>query len=296
MRVVAVVLAGGMGTRLRPLTMDDAKPALPFARGSRIVDFVLSNLVNSGILSIYVLAQYKPWSLVEHIHSGWAPAVRRRGGFVEAVVPPAGECFVGTADAVYKNLHRLKRHRPELVAVFAADHVYRMDVAQMVAFHRRRRATITVAAARVPVVEASAFGVIVADADGRIREFQEKPHDPVPMTGDPSHAHASMGNYLFDADALYTLLEEASRRGETDFGAHILPRATQSRRAFAYDFAGNRVPGLRAHEEPNYWRDVGTVRAYQQALHDVGGPRPRFDLANPDWPLGPGGAIRGGRR
>ena len=287
-RILAMVLAGGAGTRLRPLTEEQAKPALPFAAGCRIVDFVLSNLVNSGICSIYVVAQYKPSSLVQHIAGTWAPAIRGPGRFVEVVLPETGagrEGFLGTADAVFKNLSLVKRNRPELVAVFAADHVYRMDVAQMAEFHQRSGAAVTVAAVPVPVENASSFGVIAAGRDGRIEHFAEKPNHPAPIANRPTHAYASMGNYLFDPDALSALLEEAHDRGETDFGRHILPRAVRSNRVFAYDFSSNRVPGLRPCEEPSYWRDVGTLAAYLQAREDVEGSEPRFDLANPYWPI-----------
>lgn len=287
-RILAMVLAGGVGTRLHPLTAEQAKPALPLAAGCRIVDFVLSNLVNSGICSIYVIAQYKPSSLVEHIGTTWIPAIRGPGRFVEIVRPDARagrEGFLGTADAIYKNLSLVKRHRPELVAVFAADHVYRMDVAQMAAFHRCSRAAVSVAAVPVPVEDASSFGVIAAGRDGRIEDFEEKPKRPAPIPTRPTHAYASMGNYLFDSDALSALLEEAHDRGETDFGYHVLPRAARTNRVFAYDFSSNHVPGLRPCEEPNYWRDVGTLAAYRQAREDVEGSEPRFDLANPYWPI-----------
>ena len=289
MKILALVMAGGEGSRLYPFTAEHAKPAIPFAGGYRIVDFVLSNLVNSGITSIYVLAQYKPQSLIEHIRTAWAPALRGPGRFVSVVLPEADSArgpFRGTADAVYKNLHLCARHTPDLVAVFAADHVYRMDVGQMVDAHVQSKADISVAAVPVPVERASPFGVIAAQADGRIRAFQEKPERPAPIPGRPSHAFASMGNYLFDPDVLATLLEQCAHRGETDFGRHILPRATPTHRVFAYDFAGNRVRGISPHEEPNYWRDVGTIEAYRAAQRDASGPRPKFSLVNERWPIG----------
>jgi len=294
-KILALVLAGGSGTRLHPLTAEHAKPAIPFAGGHRIVDFVLSNLVNSEIASIYVLAQYKPQSLIEHIRAAWAPALRGPGRFVNVVLPGVDVAhgpFLGTADAVHKNLHLCAHHAPDLVAVFAADHVYRMDVGQMIEAHVQSRADISVAAVPVRVELASHFGIIAAQTDGRIREFQEKPEHPVPIPERPSHAYASMGNYLFDPGVLGALLDEAARRGETDFGRHILPRATATHRVFAYDFAGNRVPGILPHEEPNYWRDVGTIQAYRAAQRDTSGPRPKFGLANKRWPIG--GNVRGG--
>jgi glucose-1-phosphate adenylyltransferase len=288
MNILALVLAGGEGSRLRPLTAEHAKPALPFANGYRIVDFVLSNLVNSGITSIYVLAQYKPQSLIEHIRAAWGPALRGPGRFVNVVLPGADSArgpFLGTADAVHKNLHLCARHAPDLVVVFAADHVYRMDVGQMVEAHVQSQAEVSVAAAPVPVEWASHFGIIATNADGRIREFQEKPKRPAPIAERPSHAYASMGNYVFDPGALATLLDEAARRGEIDFGRHILARASTTHRVFAYDYAGNRVPGILPHEEPNYWRDVGTIEAYWAAQRDASGPRPKFSLANEQWPI-----------
>lgn len=197
----------------------------------------------------------------------------RGPGRVVSVVLPEGDLargpFLGTADAVRKNLHLCARHAPDLVAVFAADHVYRMDVGQMVEAHVQSKADVSVAAVPVPVARASPFGIIAAQADGRICEFQEKPEHPAPIPARPSHAYASMGNYLFDPGVLAALLEQAARRGETDFGRHILP-----------------------HEEPHYWRDVGTVEAYRAARRDASGPRPKFSLANGRWPIG--GGLRAG--
>src|SRR3954451_17508680 len=175
MKIVALVLAGGEGTRLYPLTAEHAKPALPFASGYRIVDFVLSNLVNSGVSTIYVVAQYKPDSLVRHIQSAWAPSFEGGEGLIQVLLPRANAPFKGTADAVYQHLGLLRSHSPDVVAVFAADHVYRMDVRHMADFHRRRAAHVTVSALAVPIDKARGFGVLSAAADGRVREFREKP-------------------------------------------------------------------------------------------------------------------------
>jgi glucose-1-phosphate adenylyltransferase len=290
-KVLALILAGGNGARLHPLTAEHAKPALPFAAGYRIVDFVLSNLVNSGISSIYVLAQYKPRSLVEHISAVWAPW-RDGERFIEVLLPETnGEAgsFKGTADAVYQNLHLIERHRPDLVAVFAADHIYRMDVRQMVSFHQHNAAEVSIAAVPVPLEEGTEFGIIVTAQNGRVEEFQEKPERPVPIPDDPNRAYASMGNYLFNPRVLVALLEEASRRGDTDFGSHIMPRLPGRCGAFAYDFANNKIPGIRPHEERGYWRDVGTLDAYLAAQRDVLDPMPRFNLENPQWPIRGGG-------
>ncbi len=289
MKIVAFVLAGGCGSRLLPLTAEHAKPALKFVGGYRIIDFVLSNRVNSGISSIYVLAQYKPQSLVEHVRANWAPELRRLGGFVHVELSDpdsASRSFLGTADAVHKTLHLGARHAPDLLAIFAADHVYRMDVCQMTEAHVQRRADVSVATIPVPLPRANAFGIVKTQDDGRIHEFQEKPGHPWQMAARPGHACASMGNYLFDPVVLTTLLESAASRGETDFGRHILPRAAATHRVYAYDFSSNRVKGTLPHEEPNYWRDVGTIEAYRAAQQDALGPAQTFSLANEYWPIG----------
>jgi len=304
LRILAFVMAGGGGTRLMPLTAERSKPSVPFGGRYRIVDFALSNLINSGIHSIYLLVQYKSQSLIEHVRKAWVLSPMLANHFV-TVVPPQqlGEerdWFQGTADAVRQNLALLRMHQPDLVLVFGADHIYRMDVRQMVAFHREREAQVTVSALPVPVDQARAFGIIATDEDGRIRDFREKPEQPPPMPGRPTHAFASMGNYLFEADVLVEALEEASTRGETDFGRHVLPRLMNSHRLYAYDFSGNVVPGTKPHEEPAYWRDVGTIEAYFNAHQDVLGLEPRFDAFNPHWPIfssnyqGPVSRVLGG--
>jgi glucose-1-phosphate adenylyltransferase len=285
-KVLAMVLAGGEGSRLHPLTAERSKPAVPFGGHYRIVDFVLSNLVNSQVFSIYLLVQYKSQSLIEHIRRSWTLAPIFPEQFVTVVPPQMREgpdWFQGTADAVYQNLALIEQQRPDLVLVFGADHIYRMDVRQMVAFHRARSADVTVAALPVPRASASAFGVIEADAQGRIRRFLEKPEQPPAMPSDPARAYASMGNYLFGIDVLIDALKEANARGEHDFGKHVLPRMIGTHRVFAYDFGNNRVPGVRDYEEHAYWRDVGTIEAYFEAHQDLLGWEPRFNLFNPQW-------------
>jgi glucose-1-phosphate adenylyltransferase len=281
-------MAGGEGSRLYPLTAERSKPSVPFGARYRIVDFVLSNLINSGIHAIYLLVQYKSQSLIEHIRQSWVLSPVLPQQFV-TVVPPqmrwGREWFQGTADAVRQNLNLIEEHNPKLVAVFGADHIYRMDVRQMVRFHSERNADATVAALPVPVEKAGGFGIIATDPDGRIREFQEKPAQPAPMPGDPSRAFASMGNYLFGAEVLYAALEEAAKRGENDFGRHVLPRLMSTHSMFAYDFSTNQVPGTKDYEEPAYWRDVGTLESYFEATQDVLGLQPRFDVFNPRWPI-----------
>ena len=282
----------------RVASIAQAKPALPFSGGDRIVDFVLSNLLNSGISRVYVLAQYKPRSLIAHLSATWAlPSLddRRSPEVVLPGSPGSVAGYRGTADAVYQNLHLVDRHAPELVAVFAADHVYRMDIGQMADFHLQRRADVTVAAVPVPLARARAFGVIGADAEGRVHEFQEKPERPRAIPSRPDYAFASMGNYLFRPEALVAALRRANQLGEHDFGWHVLPRLARTHRTYAYDFASNAVPGLQAYEERGYWRDVGTLEAYRAALADARGPQPRFQLRNPQWPIRGRSADRGAR-
>ena len=239
-RIIAFVMAGGQGSRLQPLTADRSKPSVPFGARYRIVDFVLSNLINSSISTIYLLVQYKSQSLIEHVRKAWTISPILQGQFV-TVVPPqmrTGEnWFQGTADAVRQNINLIEEHRPDRVAVFGADHIYRMDIRQMVDFHKTRDADVTIAALPVPLRDATDFGVIATDGDGRIRAFQEKPANPTPMPSDSTRALASMGNYIFNTDILLDALDEARKNGETDFGSHVLPRLLQSHKLFAYDFA-----------------------------------------------------------
>jgi len=287
-RILAFILAGGKGERLYPLTRERGKPAVPFGGKYRIVDFVLSNFVNSGIYALYVLVQYKAQSLIEHLRNAW-----RLGGLPDhfvIVVPPqmrwAETWYQGTADAVYQNLNLLLDFAPDIVAIFGADHVYRMDIGQMLAFHQDRRADVTVAALPVPVAQAGSFGIMAAEADGRITRFEEKPPVPTPMPGDPTRALASMGNYLFTRDTLVdVLVEDARRSTDHDFGRTILPEMVGHARLYAYNFQENAVPGIHPYEEAGYWRDVGTIDAYWQAHMDLLGRTPRLDLANPRWPI-----------
>jgi glucose-1-phosphate adenylyltransferase len=297
-------MAGGKGERLDPLTRERSKPAVPFGGRYRIIDFVLSNFVNSGVLSLYVLVQYKSQSLIEHLRLGWRSGGLAADHFV-TVVPPQmrmGEMWYrGTADAVLQNLHLIDDFAPDLVAVFGADHVYRMDVNQMVQFHVAHGAQATVAALPVPIEKASEFGVMEVDAEQRIVSFEEKPARPQGIPGRPDRAFASMGNYLFNRDTLVdTLLEDARRSTEHDFGRTIIPELFTAGRVFAYDFQANEVPGLKPYEERGYWRDVGSVESYWHAHMDLLGEAPRFDLDNPAWPIlasryhGPAARILGG--
>ncbi len=288
-RILGVVMAGGKGERLEPLTRERSKPAVPFGGRYRIVDFVLSNLLNSGIFAVYVLVQYKSQSLIEHLRLAWRTGGLPPDHFV-TVVPPQmrmGEMWYrGTADAVLQNLNLVEDFRPDLVAVFGADHVYRMDVTQMVAFHVARRAQVTVAARPVPRAEAGGFGVLEVDGEGRVLAFEEKPAAPRGIPGRPQLVLASLGNYLFDREVLIeALLEDARRSTEHDFGRSIIPELALRARIFAYDFLSNGVPGLKPYEERGYWRDVGTIESYWRAHMDLLGDTPRLDLDNPAWPI-----------
>jgi glucose-1-phosphate adenylyltransferase len=302
-KVLAIVLAGGEGSRLHPLTKERSKPSVPFGGRYRVVDFVLSNFVNSHVYSIYLLVQYKSQSLIEHVRKAWGLSPIVAGHFI-TVVPPqmqeGPEWFQGTSDAVYQNLNLVHKHSPDVVAVFGADHIYRMDLRQMIGFHQDQGADVTVAAIPVPIDQTGSFGIIGVDGRGRITEFQEKPARGKSIPGDPTRALASMGNYIFSRQVLIDALEEAKRRGEKDFGKHVIPRLIGECNVFAYDFAGNGVPGVKPYEEHAYWRDVGTIGAYWQAHQDLLGAEPRFDLFNPFWPIrtsnydGPTAKIIGG--
>jgi glucose-1-phosphate adenylyltransferase len=288
-RVLVMVMAGGKGERLHPLTRDRSKPAVPFGGRYRIVDFVLSNFVNSDVLSIYILVQYKSQSLIEHVRLAWRTSGIVSDYFV-TVVPPQMRTgpawYRGTADAVLQNLNLIDDFNPDLVAIFGSDHIYRMDVNQMLAFHAETGAEVTVAARPVPLAEASSYGVLAVDISGRVVDFQEKPAKPSAMPGAPDRVLVSMGNYLFNRNVLVdALVHDARRSTDHDFGRSIIPELVPGHRVFAYDFQLNEVPGVKPYEEPGYWRDVGTLDAYWQAHMDLLGEAPRFDLDNHEWPI-----------
>jgi glucose-1-phosphate adenylyltransferase len=286
--VLAFVMAGGEGTRLHSLTAHRCKPAVPFNGKHRIVDFVLSNLVNSEIYSIYLLVQYKSQALIEHVRQSWQLARFLPDHFV-TVVPPqmrnGPEWFLGTADSVYQNLHLMETFQPDLVAVFGADHIYRMDVRQMIEDHKANNADVTVATLPVPRENSPSFGIVATDENLRITNFEEKPAVTRGMPGRPTHALASMGNYIFSAEVLKKELLRARETGESDFGKHILPRMVASHHLLAYDFTTNQIPGVAEFEEHAYWRDVGTIDAYFEAHQDTLGAQPRFKMTNPEWPI-----------
>jgi len=291
LRVLGLVMAGGEGSRLRPLTRERSKPAVPFGGSYRIIDFVLSNLLNSGVYSIFVLVQYRSQSLIHHLREGWRLSTPHPDDFL-TVVPPqmrvGKSWYRGTADAVYQNFNLISDYRPDLIAVFGADHVYRMNVGHMIHFHRRKDAALSVAMLPVPRGEASGFGVARAAEDDTILEWLEKPDDPPGMPGRPDFAYASMGNYIFRPEALVDVLRDVAEEGlEPDFGKTIVPRMVEDpkHRVCAYDFHRNVVAGVRPYEEHAYWRDVGTLEAYWSAHMDLLGIRPRLDLNNRSWPI-----------
>jgi glucose-1-phosphate adenylyltransferase len=285
--VLSVVLAGGEGRRLWPLTAERAKPAVPIGGRYRLIDFALSNFVNSGLLKIKVLTQYKSDSLNTHIARGW-----RLPAFLDLyveVVPAqqrlSKDWFRGSADAMWQSLNIITDEDPDLVAVFGGDHIYKMDVAQMIDFHLDKRADVTVAAIPVPAHEAQSFGVIECDPEGEILSFTEKPNHPREIPGRPGWCLASMGNYVFSTATLVDELErDQGEDGAHDFGRNILPAVVRKRRVFVYDFSKNEVPGM-GEGERGYWRDVGTVDAYWRANMDLVQVQPVFDLYNPRWPI-----------
>jgi len=289
MNVLAMILAGGEGRRLDPLTRERAKPAVPFGGRYRIIDFVLSNLANSGFLKQKVLVQYKSESLNTHIQRAWR-LTALLGQYVE-IVPAqmrvGKKWFAGSADAIYQNLNIITDEEPDYCFVFGADNIYRMDIRQMLDFHLDKKADLTVAAIPVPVEEAKEFGIIEVDNDGRMIGFVEKPTANVKtMPGDPTRCLASMGNYLFTTQ---TLVQEIVRdagdpNSAHDFGKSIVASMYQRRPVYVYDFATNVVPGQSARER-GYWRDVGSIDAYYQANMDLVAVDPVFSLYNYDWPI-----------
>lgn len=285
-RTLGMVMAGGKGERLFPLTEHRSKPAVPFGGMFRLIDFVLSNLVNSGIQNIYVMTQYKAQSLLRHLQLGWVAANPLNNFFILAA--PAqmrvdDSWYKGTADAIRQNAYLIRQSRPPLVAIFGADHVYYMDVSQMIAAHIEQHADVTVATIPYPIEECRRFGVVEVDESYRIKDFQEKVPDPAPIPGQPEMGLVSMGNYIFNSDILLEELEADAHDPDSshDFGKNILPRLCQNRRVFAYDFTSNILPGL---EGPNtYWRDVGTLSSYFTANMDLKDPMPKLNLYNPRW-------------
>ncbi|MGI9149733.1 MAG: glucose-1-phosphate adenylyltransferase [Chloroflexota bacterium] len=288
MRVLAMVLAGGEGKRLHPLTADRAKPAVPFGGTYRLIDFALSNLVNAGFFKIVVLTQYKSHSLDRHIAQTWrlSTMLNNYVASVPAQMRRGPRWFAGSADAIFQNLNLIHDERPDYILVFGADHIYRMDPRQMLEHHIASGAGLTVAALRVPRAESAAFGVIEAGPDGRIRAFYEKPTDPVGLPDAPDEVLASMGNYVFTTRALLeaVTVDAADQTSVHDLGGSIVPNMVASGDAAAYDFASNHVPGD-SDADRGYWRDVGDLDAYYVAHMDLISPVPAFNLYNHDWPI-----------
>lgn len=288
--VLVMILAGGEGSRLRPLTNDRAKPAVPFGGRYRLVDFVLSNFVNSGFFRIKVLTQYKSESLNQHIMRGWrlatildqyvevVPAQQRRGK----------QWYVGSADAIHQNLNLIADAKPKQVCIFGADNIYNMDVSQMLEEHRDKGSKLSIATIPVPIEEASAFGVVEVNEEGRIIDFHEKPKNPPPMPGNPAMSLVSMGNYIFDTEVLVEqiLRDSADVNSVHDFGKSIITYMVKKTDipCYAYDFSTNKVPGQSA-EQSGYWRDVGTIRSYWQTSMDLVAVTPEYNLYNTEWPV-----------
>ena len=283
--VLAIVLAGGRGTRLEPLTRDRAKPAVPFGGIYRIIDFALSNCINSDLRKILVLTQYKAVSLNRHIDQGWMFLCRELDEYIE-VIPPqqriAEHWYQGTADAIYQNVYTIEKAAPRDTLILAGDHIYKMNYASMIEFHRERKADLTIACLPVPRALASEFGVMHVDDDGRVVGFREKPKDPEAMPGHPDQSLASMGIYVFATDVMYELLFQDAARKEAsghDFGKDIIPAMLAGSRVFAYPFRDEN------RKQAAYWRDVGTLDAYYQASMDLIQVDPILNLYDRDWPI-----------
>jgi glucose-1-phosphate adenylyltransferase len=282
--VLVIVLAGGAGERLAPLTRERAKPAVYFGGPYRIIDFVLSNCINSGLRHIFIATQYKSLSLNRHIRQGWTVVSEELGEFIE-ILPPqkrVGEhWYQGTADAVYQNLYSIIRENPRYVVVLAGDHVYKMDYQKMLRFHQDMAAEVTLAAIEVPIEDGHRFGIVAVDETDRITGFLEKPQQPPAMPGQPGLAMASMGIYVFDSDVLIKALEEdaANPASHHDFGKNIIPSLIGHGRTYSYAFYDENKKSAK------YWRDVGTIDAYYEAQMDLCQVNPEFNMYDPEWPL-----------
>jgi glucose-1-phosphate adenylyltransferase len=283
--VLAIVLAGGRGTRLEPLTRDRAKPAVPFGGIYRIIDFTLSNCLNSDLRKILVLTQYKAVSLNRHIDQGWKFLTRELDEYIE-VIPPqqriAEHWYQGTADAIYQNVYTIEKAAPRDTIVLAGDHIYKMNYAEMIAYHRDRRADLTIACIPVPRAQGREFGVMDVDASNRVVSFLEKPSDPPAMPDNPALALGSMGIYVFSTDVMYELLFQDAARKESsnhDFGRDIIPAMLNNARVFAYPFRDEN------RKQAAYWRDVGTLDAYYQTSMDLIQIDPILNLYDRDWPI-----------
>jgi len=288
-RVLGIVLAGGKGTRLHPLTRERAKPAVPFGGKYRIIDFVLSNFINSGLYSIYVLTQFRSQSLLQHLSEGWQLGGLLKSQFVIPVPAQmrAGEVwYQGTADAIYQNINLVEQSDPHVVAIFGGDHIYRMNITSMIEYHVEKGAEVTVAAIPVDKRFAADFGVIEVAEDSQILAFHEKNPEAPTLPGDHTRVYASMGNYIFSTRTLLRLLHDdaSDETSDHDFGKNILPKIAGRSQMFAYNFQTNRIPGEPVDAVP-YWRDVGTIEAYYEANMDLRAVSPALNLYNREWPL-----------
>lgn len=287
---LVMILAGGEGKRLYPLTRDRAKPAVPFGGRYRIIDFVLNNFINSGFYKIKVLTQYKSDSLNKHITRGWAlsPFLNQYVDLAPAQMRTGSDWYRGTADAIYQNIFHINDENPKYVCIFGGDHIYKMDVSQMLGFHKTNEADLTISAIPIPIEEAHEFGIIEVDDEWRLTNFVEKPKEkPKSIPGNPDYCLASMGNYIFDKDVLLNALEEDELidTSSHDFGKNVIPMLLEhGKRIYIYNFALNTFPGI-TDAEKGYWRDVGSIDAYWQANMDLLDSNPELNLYSREWPL-----------
>ncbi len=285
---IAMVLAGGKGERLSPITIGRPKPAVPFGGKYKIIDFVLSNLFNSGIRKTYVLTQYQAYSLNKHVKESWGRWTGL-GEFYDTISPETtnvGEqWYTGTADAIYQNLRFIEASGAEYVVIFGGDHIYKMDISQMMVYHRMNKADITIAALEVSCSEAERFGILSVDEDLRVQSFLEKPKCPSPVPGRTT-CLASMGNYIFSTKKLIEVLKQGKRKyDDLDFGKHVIPMMLEGGdRVYAYSFFDNNIPGMDPRER-GYWKDVGTIDSYYEANMDLINVSPQLNLYNYKWPI-----------
>ncbi|MDR4505415.1 MAG: glucose-1-phosphate adenylyltransferase [Candidatus Scalindua sp.] len=282
-RILTMILAGGQGERLYPLTMNRAKPAVPFGGIYRIIDFALSNCLNSGLRKIVVLTQYKSFSLDRHLRLGWSIFNDELGEYIERVPPQqriSDQWYLGTADAVYQNIYTLEKEQPEMVLILGGDHVYKMDYQNMVHSHLQNEADITIPCVKIPLEDGSRFGVVEIDNDNRIIGFQEKPVSPKPMPSNLKSALISMGIYLFNTTTLVkAIINDAKQRTAHDFGKNIIPDMIRTKRVYAYPFVDKNTQNV------EYWRDIGTLDAYWESNMDLVQVSPVFNLYDKKWPI-----------
>ena len=290
-KVLSMILAGGEGSRLYPLTQSRTKPSVPFGGSYRLVDFALNNFVNSDLLRIYVLTQFKSQSLNTHLSDAWE-LNNMTDTFIDAIpaqMRMGKHWYSGTADAIYQNIQFIQEDDAELVCIFGSDHIYKMDIRQKIAFHQEKGAVLTVSAIKLPKEQAYHFGIIEVDEEGRMIGFAEKPsvEDAKTIPGDPDHVLASMGNYVFDSKALQSelIIDAANEDSSHDFGGDIIPKLYPQGKVFVYDFTQNTIINEENDSASAYWRDVGTIESYWEANMDLIKPNPPISLYNPKWPL-----------